>query len=47
MPGAGDGEGSRSAFFSGIMEEGQAQVQGEKARRVELCAPESRNNEDA
>ena len=47
MPGAGDGEGSRGAFSSGIMEEGQAQAQGEKTRKVELCAPESRNNEDA
>ena len=29
MPGASDGEGSRSAFSSRIMEEGQAQAQGE------------------
>ena len=30
MPGAGDREGSRGAFCSGIMEEGQAQGQGER-----------------
>ena len=30
MPGAGDREGSRSAFCSGIMEEGQAQGQRER-----------------